>query len=339
MTEGQFPLDGTEVLPAPLTPADCDLQDFKFLPLDVVRLRDSDMASDETPEACWAAVQLWAASWHQIPAASVPDNEQWLAKHAGYVSRGQIDPAWATVRAGALRKYIRCSDGRLYHPVVAEKAIEAWEAKLDQRWRTECGRIKKHNDRHGTKVPKPSFDEWVAAGRPSGQRLPVPGDTPTATPKSPEGRPQRVPRETHSKGQRQGQGQGQIKKENPSGSAAAAAPRPSKKAPADFQVTEAMRKWAAEHNPGVDLERETDKFRNHTFASAKTDWAGTWRNWIYKAHEDLAAKGRLPGLKETPYQQSKREAVALATGGLASRKPPTSEAPHGLQAAATPVLG
>ena len=84
--------------PPPLTPEDCELQDFAFMPLDVARLRDSDLASDESPEACWAAVLLWAASWHQIPAASMPDNEAWIAKHAGYAQRGKISEDWAAVR-------------------------------------------------------------------------------------------------------------------------------------------------------------------------------------------------------------------------------------------------
>ena len=127
-----------EQLPEPLTPEGCDLRDFKFMPLDVARLRDSDLASDETPESCWAAVLLWAASWHQVPAASVPDSDQWLAKHAGYVSRGKVAREWVDVRPGALRGWIKCSDGRLYHPVVAEKAVDAWDSKLEQRWKTEC---------------------------------------------------------------------------------------------------------------------------------------------------------------------------------------------------------
>jgi uncharacterized protein YdaU (DUF1376 family) len=59
-------------------------------------------------------------------------------------------------------------------------------------------------------------------------------------------------------------------------------------------------------------------------------WTGFEADWV---------KGEAMQPAETVYQRSKREAVALATGGLASRKPPTSEAPHGLQAAATPVLG
>ena len=215
-------------LPHPLTPLDCDLQDFKFMPLDVGRLRDSDMASDETPEACWAAVLLWCTSWHQVPAASIPDSDSWLAKQAGYAQRGKISKEWAEVREGALRGWIKCSDGRLYHPVVAEKAIDAWESKLDQRWRTECGRIKKHNDRHGLSLPRPSFDEWVSRGCPSGQRLPVPGDTGTLSLGTHPPCPDDVPEETHSKGQGERQGQGyssSLRSEEGAGKPAATRPK------------------------------------------------------------------------------------------------------------------
>lgn len=168
------------------------------MPLDVARLRDSDLAANESPEACWAAVQLWAASWHQVPAASIPDDDKWMAKQAGY---GRIVKEWLKVREGALRGWVLCDDGRLYHPVVAEKALEAWAAKLEQRWRTECGRIKKHNERHHTAIPKPTYDEWVSKGCPQGQPLFVPSDTPPS--------PEAVTGETHSKGQGEGEGQGQ----------------------------------------------------------------------------------------------------------------------------------
>lgn len=187
-------------LPEPLTPADCDLQDFAFMPLDVARLRDSDLAADETPEACWAAVLLWAASWHQIPAASIPDNENWIAKTAGYAARGKIDKEWKNVREGALRGWIKCSDGRLYHPVVAEKARDAWQAKGEQRWRTECSRIKKHNQRHRTNIPLMDFDAWTKAGRPQGQPLFVPEDNSELEGDS--------GRDNGSKRQGEGQGQG-----------------------------------------------------------------------------------------------------------------------------------
>lgn len=129
---------------APLTPADCDLRDFPGMMVDVARVRDSGLASDETPEACWAAFLLWAASWHQVPAGSIPDNDQWIAKHAGYAQRGKIDAkAWARVRAGALRNFVKCTDGLLYHPVVAEKALEAWLTKLASRLSSGAGNAKR----------------------------------------------------------------------------------------------------------------------------------------------------------------------------------------------------
>lgn len=40
----------------PLTPQDCDLRDFSFMPLDVVRLRDSTLAIKATGEEFRAAV-------------------------------------------------------------------------------------------------------------------------------------------------------------------------------------------------------------------------------------------------------------------------------------------
>lgn len=115
--------------PLPLVPAEVDIRDFAFMPLDVSRLRDSDLAANETPEACWAAVLLWAASWHQIPAASIPNDDRWIAKQAGYAQRGKIAKEWSDIRSGALRNWVECSDGRLYHPVVAEKALIAWASK------------------------------------------------------------------------------------------------------------------------------------------------------------------------------------------------------------------
>lgn len=195
-------------LPDPLTPHDCDLRDFPFMPLDVVRLRDSDLTSLETAEAFRAAVMLWCASWHQLPAASLPDDNRVLANLAGY---GRVVKEFEKERAGALRGWVRCSDGRLYHPVVAEKAVEAWRGKLERVWRTECARIKKHNQRHDLALPLPEFDDWLSAGRPQGQALFVPEDKKDQSQGQVGVGPQSVLGETGSKGQgeRKGEGQGQ----------------------------------------------------------------------------------------------------------------------------------
>ena len=74
-------------------------------------------------------------------------------------------------------------------------------------------------------------------------------------------------------------------KENPPASRVPpkASPRAAKKCPESFAVTDDLRKWAREKHPGVDLVAETEVFLDHTFATARTDWDGTWRNWIRKA--------------------------------------------------------
>jgi len=189
---------------APLTPPDCDLRDFKFLPLDVVRLRDSELASNETPEACWAAVLLWCASWHQVPAGSMPDDEMWIATQARYAIRGKIDKAWKGVRSGALRGWIKCSDGRLYHPVVAEKARDAWAGKHRQRHKTECARIKKYNQRHGKGIPFPTLEQFLSTDYSD----PVARDVPIMSLGTTTICPEDVQPEMASKGEEQGQGQG-----------------------------------------------------------------------------------------------------------------------------------
>lgn len=179
-------------LPAPLVATDVDIRDFPYMPLDVVRLRDSDIATKAKGDEFRCAVLLWCAAWHQIPAASLPDDDDVLSQYAGF---GRVVREWKKIKAGALRGWVKCSDGRLYHPVVAEKANDAWRAKLEQRWRTECARIKKHIQRHSMSLAIPDFEVWIAQGCPQGQPLPVPETTQSC----PQGQPPSVPRETHSK--------------------------------------------------------------------------------------------------------------------------------------------
>lgn len=200
-------------LPAPLTPPDCDLQDFHFMPLQVARLRDSDFAAYGKPEACWYGVLLWSASWHQLPAGSLPDDDVVLTKLCGL---GRDTKSFGKAREGAMRGWVKCSDGRLYHPVVAEQALAAWESKLHQRHRTECARIKKVNQRQNTEHPVPTFEEFTSSSYcPPDKPGPGPDGVPGDSPKSPEG---------HGI-QETGIGTGTgILEEEPNGSVLAAAP-------------------------------------------------------------------------------------------------------------------
>jgi hypothetical protein len=146
-------------LPAPLVAPDSDLRDFPYMPLDVVRLRDSDLAASVTGEEFRAAVLLWCASWHQIPAGSLPDDDTQLSHLAGF---GRVIKEWKKVKNGALHRWMKCSDGRLYHPTVAEKVIEGMKSRNVRLWKAECARIRKHNERHKGNLAQPDFDEWVS---------------------------------------------------------------------------------------------------------------------------------------------------------------------------------
>lgn len=195
-------------LPLPPVPADADLQDFPFMPLHVARLRDSDLAAEEEPEACWYAVLLWAAAWHQLPAGSLPDNDTVLMRLAGL---GRDKKTWQRNKSGAMRGFVLCEDGRFYHPVVCEQVNEAWDSKIRQRHRTFCAAVRKHNERNARKkVETPSFDEWTALGRPEKLAEVVAllsRAKPDDVTRDIEGCHGDVARETPSK--RQGQGQGQ----------------------------------------------------------------------------------------------------------------------------------
>jgi hypothetical protein len=123
-----------DTLPPPLVPAHVILRDFGFMPLEVLRLRDSDLASLASGEEFKAAVLLWCASWHQMPAGSLPDDDRLLWKYAGAEGMER----WAAVRQGALRGFVKCADGRLYHPVIAQRALIAWAEKLAREARTKA---------------------------------------------------------------------------------------------------------------------------------------------------------------------------------------------------------
>lgn len=52
--------------------------------------------------------------------------------------------------------------------------------------------------------------------------------------------------------------------------------------PRDFLITDAMRSWAQEKTPLVDLDAESEKFVDYFKACGKSmaDWEATWRNWM-----------------------------------------------------------
>jgi hypothetical protein len=110
-----------DALPEPLVPPDTDLRHFPDMPLQVVRLRDSGLATVADAEVRWANLLSWCVAWHQLPAGSLPDDDARLSHMLGY---GRDTRRWRSLRAkGALRGWVKCSDGRLYHPVLSATCL------------------------------------------------------------------------------------------------------------------------------------------------------------------------------------------------------------------------
>lgn len=117
-------------LPPPPVPADCDLRGMPGFMLDTERLMASELWALSDGTAFKAAMALWCRSWRQVPAASLPDDDATLRAFAGLTPA-----AWKKARDLALRGFVKCSDGRLYHKVLAEDAARAWGHRQQQRAR------------------------------------------------------------------------------------------------------------------------------------------------------------------------------------------------------------
>lgn len=128
-------------LPDPLTPPDCDLRGMPFMPVDVIRLLDSDLFALATGDEFRAAFTLWCKSWHQVPAGSLPDDDRILAHLSGERDK------WCDMRDMSLKGWVKCSDGRLYHPVVCEKAMEALPRRSELKQRKSAEASRKERER------------------------------------------------------------------------------------------------------------------------------------------------------------------------------------------------
>jgi hypothetical protein len=223
--------------------------------------------------------KLWYKSWHQMPAASLPDDEDELC----YLAELGFDRVtWDGARDLTMHGWIKCNDGRLYHPVVAEEAREAWARKLKKRHMTYCAGVRKHNERHPEdKLESPKYDVWEALGRPEKvtdmSRV-------TLGPRSRAGHAKKP-----SKGQGQGQGQGHSNNNNPSGDAASRGTR----LPNDFVMPEEWKQYALKRGHSqATVDREAQKFTLHFQTktgrdATKINWERAWQKWALGIRPDL----------------------------------------------------
>lgn len=140
-----------KLTPQPLVPADCDLRGMPYMPLFGDRLFGSATWIGASADGKVAALRLWWRSFaHEVPASSLPDDDTLLADYAGY---GVGVKAWRKVKDQAMRGWVKCSDGRLYHRMVADVALEAWEQRKRNREKQERWRHKNRPVTHPVTPP------------------------------------------------------------------------------------------------------------------------------------------------------------------------------------------
>lgn len=149
-------------LPAPLTPPTCDLRGLEWMPMYGDRLLGSDTWLMAGVEARAAMFPLWWGAWKQCPAGSLPDQDRALAQIAGY---GSAVAAWQAVRDEALRGWVLCSDGRLYHPTVCALALDAMERRTKERERKATWRSRKPGQNADVTRDKTGTERGQDAGR------------------------------------------------------------------------------------------------------------------------------------------------------------------------------
>jgi len=130
----------TDKLPDPLVPAEVDLRGLDYMPFFGNHLFGSDFNA-RCKDAEWrAGVTLWWAAWNQQPAGSLPDDDMSLCRLADL---GRDVKLWRRVKANAMRGFVKCADGRLYHSFLCKQVLVAWEKRVQERERKRKWREKK----------------------------------------------------------------------------------------------------------------------------------------------------------------------------------------------------
>lgn len=129
----------------PLTTKTTDLGGLDGFLLRTDKLMASELWALSTGEEFKAAIGLWCRAWTQSPPGSLPDDDRVLAAFSGVGAR------WKKVKAVALRGFVKCDDGRLYHRVLCEEANRAAAAKIDRHKRTKAASEARERGRNGAR--------------------------------------------------------------------------------------------------------------------------------------------------------------------------------------------
>lgn len=123
----------------PLVPPKCDLTAFYYVPIEPrIFFKSRAWISFNYVEKV-AYINLLLKSWHEIPSASLPDDDVLLTHFSG------VGRKWEKIKEKVLSGWVLASDGRYYHPYVAQKALEAWLIKLNASLDANKGNEKRWN--------------------------------------------------------------------------------------------------------------------------------------------------------------------------------------------------
>ncbi|HDR9174437.1 DUF1376 domain-containing protein [Burkholderia vietnamiensis] len=145
--------------PDPLVPAYVNLQKLDWFPMNARLLRDSRFAARAPDAAFKAGVLLWCAAWHQLPAASLPNDDEELA----WLVNRELD-RFLEIKEWALHKWVECSDGRLYHPVLAKEALKSWDQRLLHLYKQYKDRLRKQ-DKTLKPIPYAKWKDRIISGQ------------------------------------------------------------------------------------------------------------------------------------------------------------------------------
>lgn len=137
-------------LPDPLVPAHVDLRGYDFMPLYGEFLRRSGFNCRVTDAEFRAGLNLWWSSWWQLPASSLPNNDDELCKLADL---GRDLRTWRKVKHGALSGFVLCSDNRLYHSFLSVIARETFAKRKSAQAKASLGGKQRWKNKALTHAP------------------------------------------------------------------------------------------------------------------------------------------------------------------------------------------
>jgi len=259
-------------LPDPPYPADTRAKGWRF-ELDYEQIEQSStwaLATAKAPEVRGWLLLMWLCSWKQVPCGSFPNDDAVIAAMIGMPLK-----TWAKLRDVLMRGWTAAADGRVYHETIGARVLEMLEWRRKNAKRVADFKAKRRSERGDSK------DETQKQH--TGNALPA--------------------RKQHGSNDT---GTGTTTYTEADASVAAKSPRASRKCPKNFQPGG---EWSEANHPAVDWRAELDKFRDHTFKTAITDWDGAFRNWIRRAAENRRPGGAVIPINRQEAQEQRNRAV------------------------------